>query len=160
MLENGSFVQTDDGFNHRDDGFLTNGGAFDHEDIAHGTEERGAGKHEDETFDDHRNATMAATSNQMEEGEIGVEEDARGEELTSEVATISRQAKKELDKTIGETKELAESLFGELHSFLQEAIEIQKDFTQVQMTVHAESSRLDGLQPQVENATRNFASMN
>lgn len=92
----------------------------------------------------------------LEVGEHGLDEETEApmEGLSSEVETITRQAKNQLDTTLHEASQLALDLSKELTAFLNEAVGIQRDFQQVELAVKAESDRLDNLQPTVEEATR------
>ena len=85
------------------------------------------------------------------EGETGHggDDEEHPEVMSPEMAAIIRQAKNELEKNLNGTRDLAEALFAELTAFLEESEAIQKDMGQVQNIVHAESARLDDLEPQV-----------
>ena len=144
------------------DGVSIMAGSFNHRGGVSDTGADGMGK-EERAYDHHDGGDMAPVINgddpRGDPGHGGDEEE-RPEGMSSEMETITRQAKIELEKTLGGTRDLAEALFAELSAFLEESEAIQKDMGQVQNIVHAESARLDDLEPQVENATRNFASAN
>ena len=82
-----------------------------------------------------------------EEGDAGSKE--TDGVSSAEMTAIIRQAKNEFEKNLAETRSLAEELFGELSTFLEESEAIQKDFGEVQTIVHEESTRLDRVEPQV-----------
>jgi hypothetical protein len=67
-----------------------------------------------------------------------------------DIEIITRQASKKVEKALGETRDLAIGLFEQLTIFLQETVEVEKEVKHVHLAVCAESTRLNGLQPQVE----------
>lgn len=67
-----------------------------------------------------------------------------------DVEIITRQASKKVEKALGETRDLAIELFEQLTIFLQDTVEVEKEMKHVHLAVRAESTRLNGLQPQVE----------
>lgn len=111
----------------------------------------GTGKEEDGLYDHHDGGDdIPPNVNDGDtEGEAFHGGDEEEHPMSPEMAAIIRQAKNELEKNLSGTRDLAEALFAELTAFLEESEAIQKDMGQVQNIVHAESVRLDELEPQV-----------